>query len=289
MCSRSSAGRRDRPPEVVSPLMLALTTVGADVLARQALLEQRDPAAAARRGRTRPTGCRRRPGSLRVAADGAERGHRQRAPQPPRGPRYSAASQRRRVHRSSQNSTTFMSEPIIAVERLTKQVQDSTGTLTILHEIDFTLPPRRSVAIVGASGSGKSTLLSIIAGLDTPTTGTVRLAGIDLFAIDEDARAAVRARQGRLRVPELPAARQPERARERDAAARAAGPRDARVAGDRDAASRRPGRAAAPLSAGAVGRRAAARRAGARLRRPAGACCWPTSRPAASTSPPARP
>ncbi|MEP6740588.1 MAG: ATP-binding cassette domain-containing protein [Caldimonas sp.] len=86
-----------------------------------------------------------------------------------------------------------MSIPIIAVERLTKRVQDSTGTLTILHEIDFTLPRHRSVAIVGASGSGKSTLLSIIAGLDTPTTGTVRLDGVDLFTIDEDARAAVRA------------------------------------------------------------------------------------------------
>jgi putative ABC transport system ATP-binding protein len=86
-----------------------------------------------------------------------------------------------------------MSEPIIAVERLTKRVQDSTGTLTILHDIDFTLARERSVAIVGASGSGKSTLLSIIAGLDTPSEGTVRLAGIDIFAIDEDARAAVRA------------------------------------------------------------------------------------------------
>jgi putative ABC transport system ATP-binding protein len=86
-----------------------------------------------------------------------------------------------------------MSTPIIAVERLTKRVQDSTGTLTILHEIDFTLPRHRSVAIVGASGSGKSTLLSIIAGLDTPTTGTVRLDGVDLFEIDEDERAAVRA------------------------------------------------------------------------------------------------
>jgi len=86
-----------------------------------------------------------------------------------------------------------MSTPIIAVERLTKRVQDSMGTLTILHEIDFTLPRHRSVAIVGASGSGKSTLLSIIAGLDTPTTGTVRLDGVDLFTIDEDARAAVRA------------------------------------------------------------------------------------------------
>jgi putative ABC transport system ATP-binding protein len=86
-----------------------------------------------------------------------------------------------------------MPEPIIEVERVTKQVRDSTGTLTILHEIDFDLPARQSVAIVGASGSGKSTLLSIIAGLDTPTTGRVKLAGVDLFALDEDQRAAVRA------------------------------------------------------------------------------------------------
>ena len=85
-----------------------------------------------------------------------------------------------------------MSEPIIAVERITKQVKDSTGTLTILHEIDFRLAARQSAAIVGASGSGKSTLLPIIAGLDTPSTGTVRLCGVDLFALDEDARAAVR-------------------------------------------------------------------------------------------------
>jgi putative ABC transport system ATP-binding protein len=88
-----------------------------------------------------------------------------------------------------------MSEPIIAVEHITKQVHDSTGPLTILHDIDFTLAPGHSAAIVGASGSGKSTLLSIIAGLDTPTTGTVRLAGVDLFAIDEDARAGVRAQK----------------------------------------------------------------------------------------------
>ena len=86
-----------------------------------------------------------------------------------------------------------MSEPIIAVDRVTKQVRDSSGTLTILHEIEFTLAAQESAAIVGASGSGKSTLLGIIAGLDTPTSGTVHLCGVDLFAIDEDARAAVRA------------------------------------------------------------------------------------------------
>ena len=86
-----------------------------------------------------------------------------------------------------------MTEAIITVQGVTKQVQDSGGLLTILHEINFELPARQSAAIVGASGSGKSTLLSILAGLDTPTTGHVTLAGHDLFQLDEDARAAVRA------------------------------------------------------------------------------------------------
>ena len=83
----------------------------------------------------------------------------------------------------------------MSVEHVFKSVADSTGTLDILRDIDFALAPRETAAIVGASGSGKSTLLSIIAGLDTPTRGTVKLAGQDLFAIDEDERAALRARQ----------------------------------------------------------------------------------------------
>jgi putative ABC transport system ATP-binding protein len=86
-----------------------------------------------------------------------------------------------------------MSDSIISVEHVYKAVTDSTGTLEILHNIDFALKARETAAIVGASGSGKSTLLSIIAGLDTPTSGTVRLAGHDLFSMDEDARAALRA------------------------------------------------------------------------------------------------
>ncbi|MEZ7847052.1 MAG: ABC transporter ATP-binding protein [Polaromonas sp.] len=84
---------------------------------------------------------------------------------------------------------------IIAVEHVFKSVTDSTGTLTILRDIDFSLAAKETAAIVGASGSGKSTLLSIIAGLDTPTTGTVRLAGQDIFAISEDDRAALRAQK----------------------------------------------------------------------------------------------
>lgn len=86
-----------------------------------------------------------------------------------------------------------MTDPIIAVQNVGKDVQDATGTLTILHDIDFQLQARQSVAIVGASGSGKSTLLSIMAGLDTPTRGTVQLQGTDLFSLGEDARAEVRA------------------------------------------------------------------------------------------------
>jgi putative ABC transport system ATP-binding protein len=88
-----------------------------------------------------------------------------------------------------------MSEPIISVDHVHKSVTDSTGTLAILRDIDFSLAARETAAIVGASGSGKSTLLSIIAGLDTPTQGTVRLGGEDLFALDEDARAELRARK----------------------------------------------------------------------------------------------
>ncbi|MDO9280030.1 MAG: ABC transporter ATP-binding protein [Polaromonas sp.] len=84
---------------------------------------------------------------------------------------------------------------IIAVEHVFKSVTDSTGTLTILRDIDFSLAAKETAAIVGASGSGKSTLLSIIAGLDTPTQGTVRLAGQDIFAISEDDRAALRAQK----------------------------------------------------------------------------------------------
>lgn len=86
-----------------------------------------------------------------------------------------------------------ISAAIVEVDHVGKQVQDATGVLTILHDISFTLAARESVAIVGASGSGKSTLLAILAGLDTPSSGTVRLAGQDLFVLDEDQRAAQRA------------------------------------------------------------------------------------------------
>jgi putative ABC transport system ATP-binding protein len=88
----------------------------------------------------------------------------------------------------------YMSSSLIAVSHVCKSVTDATGTLDILRDIDFSLNVRQTLAIVGASGSGKSTLLAIMAGLDTPTQGTVHIAGQDLFLLDEDQRAALRAK-----------------------------------------------------------------------------------------------
>ena len=87
-----------------------------------------------------------------------------------------------------------MSSSLITVSHVYKSVTDATGTLDILRDIDFSLNARQTLAIVGASGSGKSTLLAIMAGLDTPTQGTVLIAGQDLFVLNEDQRAALRAK-----------------------------------------------------------------------------------------------
>ena len=89
-------------------------------------------------------------------------------------------------------SASSLSCPAIEVINLTKRVTDATGELTILNGIDFSVQPGDTLAIVGASGSGKSTLLGLLAGLDTPTDGTVKLGGVDIFALDEDGRAGLR-------------------------------------------------------------------------------------------------
>ncbi|OBP14599.1 ABC transporter [Rheinheimera sp. SA_1] len=90
---------------------------------------------------------------------------------------------------------SFTPEIYIQAKALTKQVQLTDSTLTILQHIDLTINRGDSVAIVGASGSGKSTLLGILAGLDTATSGEVYLAGQPLHKLDDDARAELRARQ----------------------------------------------------------------------------------------------
>ncbi len=66
--------------------------------------------------------------------------------------------------------------------------------LAILQDITLEVMPGEAVAVIGASGSGKSTLLGLLAGLDTPSAGTVQLDGVDLFELEEDGRAALRAR-----------------------------------------------------------------------------------------------
>jgi len=81
----------------------------------------------------------------------------------------------------------------IEVKGLGKRVADAGGTLSILEGIDFTVAAGSAVAITGSSGSGKSTLLGLLAGLDVPSMGSVHLAGQDLFALDEDGRARLRA------------------------------------------------------------------------------------------------
>ncbi|NCS75483.1 MAG: ATP-binding cassette domain-containing protein, partial [Gallionella sp.] len=86
---------------------------------------------------------------------------------------------------------SFMSA-IVQAAGLGKQVLSGDQPLVILRDVNFAVAAGESLAIVGASGSGKSTLLGLLAGLDLPSSGSVRLTGIDLFALDEDGRARLR-------------------------------------------------------------------------------------------------
>jgi putative ABC transport system ATP-binding protein len=88
------------------------------------------------------------------------------------------------------NDTTV----VLAAEGLGKQVSSPEGTLAILSDVTLSIRRGESVAVIGASGAGKSTLLALLAGLDDPTSGRAVLAGNDLTQLDEDGRAAVRAK-----------------------------------------------------------------------------------------------
>jgi putative ABC transport system ATP-binding protein len=81
---------------------------------------------------------------------------------------------------------------VIELRGVSKTVPSGTGTLTILHPTDLTIPAGRVVAVVGASGSGKSTLLGLIAGLDAPSTGSIVIDSVDITQLGEDALARLR-------------------------------------------------------------------------------------------------
>ena len=83
-------------------------------------------------------------------------------------------------------------KPVVEVVGLGKSVDNGGAPLTILQDISFSVMAGETMAIVGASGSGKSTLLGLLAGLDVPSTGEIRLDGVALAALDEDARAVQR-------------------------------------------------------------------------------------------------
>jgi len=89
-----------------------------------------------------------------------------------------------------------MIQPIVRASGIAKVVPlaGDGAPLAILQDIDLAVMPGEAVAVVGASGSGKSTLLGLLAGLDTPTAGSVQLDGAELFALDEDGRAGLRKR-----------------------------------------------------------------------------------------------
>ncbi|VXB20575.1 putative transporter subunit: ATP-binding component of ABC superfamily [Luteimonas sp. 9C] len=92
----------------------------------------------------------------------------------------------------TQDETARVVGHALDVTGLGKRVDLPSGTLTILQDVGFSIGHGDTVAIVGASGSGKSTLLSLLAGLDTPSTGTVVLDGAPISTLDEDGRAKVR-------------------------------------------------------------------------------------------------
>ena len=245
----------------------------------QPLLQQRHPGRIRPRRRSRRSGCRRRPGSTgwRVRTRAAR--ELTAASASPTQSEHDELPSRRAVTERDMS----IAQPVLRAEQISKQVSSPEGTLTILAEVDLQIAAGETVAIVGASGAGKSTLLALLAGLDEPSRGRIWLNGAELTALDEDGRAAVRARHVGLRLPEFSPGALADGDRERDAAARAGGPAERARRGRRGAGARsicRRGastiRGSCPAASSSASR---SRGRSSRGRR----CCSRTSRPAIST------
>lgn len=96
------------------------------------------------------------------------------------------------VSRQSCDNKLVTLNAILEVQRLSKSYPNGSGELTVVKDISFSLQPGATCAILGPSGSGKTTLLGLCAGLDQPTTGEVKIDGVQLGALDEDGRARIR-------------------------------------------------------------------------------------------------
>jgi putative ABC transport system ATP-binding protein len=83
---------------------------------------------------------------------------------------------------------------VLVASGIGKTVKSGDADLVILRDIELAVTAGEALAVIGASGSGKSTLLALLAGLDTPSTGSVLLDGVELFSLTEDERAQLRGR-----------------------------------------------------------------------------------------------
>ena len=93
---------------------------------------------------------------------------------------------------ATKNQERFVKESILEVQNITKEVNSPEGVLTILKDVNLTINSGDVTSIVGPSGSGKTTLLAIMAGLDLPSRGRIKLMGHEITTMNEDKRAQVR-------------------------------------------------------------------------------------------------
>ena len=227
---------------------------------------------------------------LRRAADPVPARRRRRRPCAQSGrrdspqPRGCTAGGRYRLEGAGAGAPGHEPTLMIALRDVSKTVQSGSVPLTILHPLSLDVPDGQCLAIVGPSGSGKSTLLGLIAGLDAPTSGEIRIDGVEITSLDEDALARLRGEkigfvfQFFHLVPSLTALENIQVPME--IAGRADAPREPRRCSTRWACTtavitiRRSCRAASSSASRSPARWPTIRRS-----------CSPTSRPAISTAP----